>query len=512
MRILLKRIRSEDGFALVIALGVVVVMSIAVTTSIYYTSTNSRSAGVSQKRVNAHSFAEAGLNNASSILNATDVSGNSNALVATSLTGSATCPDGTTTCLSAPFDGGTAYWKGTYDSNTSTWSLTAWGTVTNPTAPGAALLVSKITATVLVFADPTQPQNATAWNYAVSHATSNATTCDMNVINSVVIDYSIYVDGNLCLNNTSSIAKPSSGDAVNISVGGKLSLQGTGTVGTSGTPITTAKVGTGCNTNVSSAAHACTSADKVYAGSYPAFVTIPIAGSDTDFTTWYNSATPGPKNTCTTSSGTPPVWDNDTTQNLATNGSAGTFNLTPGSNYSCISSAGGQLSWNATTHVLTIAGTVYFDGSMYSSNGVINSYTGQGVIYLTGTFTLSTGSTGLCALLLSGNCNWNDATASPNPGWDPNTRMLVIAAHGNNGSGDSIIFANSAQFQGGLYANGNADFGNSSISQGPIEGRGSLQFGNSVTLKPLAYITTLPLGAPGNPNTHASTKPPVITG
>ena len=88
----------------------------------------------------------------------------------------------------------------------------------------------------------------------------------------------------------------------------------------------------------------------------------------------------------------------------------------------------------------------------------------------------------------------------------------MIAAHGNNGSGDSITFANSSQFQGGLYANGNVDFQNSSISQGPIEARGSLQLGNSVILKPLAYITTLPLGAPGNPNTHASTKPPVITG
>jgi hypothetical protein len=493
------------------ALGVVVVLSIAVTTSIYYTSTNSRSAGVSQKRVDAHSFAEAGLNNASSVLNASDASGSANALIATSLTGSATCPDGTTTCLSATFDGGAAYWKGTFDANTSVWSVTAWGTVTNPTAPGAAQLVSKITATIQVFADPTQPQNATAWNYAVSHATSNATTCDMNVVNSVVIDYSIYVDGNLCLNNTASIQKPASGNAVNIAVGGKLSLQGTGTVGTSGTPITTAKVGTGCNTNVTAAAHACTSADNVWAGSYPAFQAVPFAGSDTDFTTWYNSATPGPKNACSTSSGTPPVWDNDTTQNLATNGSAGTFNLTPASSYSCISSSGGQLTWNATTHALTIAGTMYFDGSMTSSNGVINSYTGQGVIYLTGTFALS-GSTGICAVLLSGNCNWNDPTANPNPGWDPNTRMLMIAAHGNNGSGYSITFANSSQFQGGLYANGSVDFQNSSISQGPIEARGTLQLGNSVILKPLAYITTLPLGAPGNPNTHASTKPPVITG
>jgi hypothetical protein len=370
--------------------------------------------------------------------------------------------------------------------------------------------VRKITATISVFADPTQPQNAAAWNYAISHATSNATTCDMNVTNSVVIDYSLYVDGNLCLNNTSNVQKPISGDAVNLAVGGKLSLQGTGTVGTSATPITSAKVGTGCNTDVTTAAHTCTSADKVYAVSYPAFTTIPIAGSDTDFTTWYTSASPGPRNACATSSGTPPVWDNDTNQNLATNGSAGSFNLTPSSNYSCVSANGGQLSWNATTHVLTVSGVVYFDGSMYSSNGIINSYSGSGVIYLTGTFTLSLNS-GLCAVLLSGNCNWNDPAAATNPGWDPNSKMLMIAAHGDDGSGDSIVFSQGAQFQGGLYANKSINFANSTTSQGPIEARGTLKLANSVTLKPLPFITTLPLGAPGNPNTHASTRPPVIT-
>jgi hypothetical protein len=493
------------------ALGVVVVLSIAVTTGIYYTSTNARSASVSQKRVNAHSLAEAGLNDASSILNASDASGSSNALKSTSLTGSTTCPDGTTTCQSATLDGGTAFWKGTYDSSASQWTLTAWGQVTNPTQPGAAPLVNKITATILVFADPTQPQNATAWNYAMSYATSNATTCDMNVSNSVVISYSLYVDGNLCLNNTSNIQKPISGDPVNLAVGGKLSLQGSGTVGTSGTPITSAKVRTGCNTDVTTAAHTCTSADNVFAGTYPAFTSIPIAGSDSDFTTWYTSASPGPKNACTTSSGTPPVWDNDTTLNLATNGSAGSFNLTPASNYSCVSASGGQLSWNATSHVLTVSGTMYFDGSVYSSNGTINSYSGSGVIYLTGTFTLSLNS-GLCAVLLSGNCNWNDPAATPNPGWDPNSKMLIISAHGDNGSGDSIVFSQGAQFQGGLYANKNANFGNSSTAQGPIQARGSLVFGNAVSLKPLPYITTLPLGAPGNPNTHASTRAPVITG
>jgi Tfp pilus assembly protein PilX len=498
---------EEHGFALVMALGVVIVLSIAVTTSIYYTSTNSRSAGVSLHRVDAHSFAEAGLNNASSILNANDASGSANALNSTSLSGNVTCPDGTTSCLSATFDGGTAYWKGTYDANNTIWTVTSWGKVSNP---GSADLTSKITATILVFADPTQPQNATAWNYAVAHATSNATTCDMNIVNSVVVDYSLYVDGNLCLNNTSNIQKPASGDAMNLAVGGKLSLQGTGTVGTSGTPISTAKIGTGCNTSVAAAAHACTSADNVYAGSYPAFVAVPFAGSDADFTSWYGAATPGPNHACTTTSGTPPVWDNDTTQNLATNGSAGTFNLTPASSYTCTTATGG-LSWNATTHVLTLSGTVYFDGSMTSSNGVINSYTGQGVIYLTGTFAMS-GSTGLCALLLSGNCNWNDPTAATNPGWDPNTRMLVISAHGNNGANESITFANSSQFQGGLYTDKNINFANSTQVQGPIEARGTMVLGNSVVLKPLAYITTLPLGAPGNPNTHASTKPPVITG
>ena len=61
MGLLLNRLRTNDGFALVMAVGVVAVLSIAITSSIYYTSTNARSAGVSGKRVDAHALAEAAL-------------------------------------------------------------------------------------------------------------------------------------------------------------------------------------------------------------------------------------------------------------------------------------------------------------------------------------------------------------------------------------------------------------------------------------------------------------------
>ena len=66
---LLRRLRSDEGgFALVIALAVTVVFSLTVITVIESASSNSRTADRSKGRISAYSLAEAGINNASSIL------------------------------------------------------------------------------------------------------------------------------------------------------------------------------------------------------------------------------------------------------------------------------------------------------------------------------------------------------------------------------------------------------------------------------------------------------------
>ena len=66
---LLRRVRSDEGgFALVIALAVTVVFSMTVITVIEAASSNSRSSDRSKGRVSAYMLAEAGINNAASIL------------------------------------------------------------------------------------------------------------------------------------------------------------------------------------------------------------------------------------------------------------------------------------------------------------------------------------------------------------------------------------------------------------------------------------------------------------
>src|SRR5207253_8058716 len=69
MKRLLHRIASDErGFALVLALGVTVVLSMTVVTVVESTTANSRASVQSKNRVSAYSLAEAGINNASAIL------------------------------------------------------------------------------------------------------------------------------------------------------------------------------------------------------------------------------------------------------------------------------------------------------------------------------------------------------------------------------------------------------------------------------------------------------------
>jgi hypothetical protein len=258
--------------------------------------------------------------------------------------------------------------------------------------------------------------------------------------------------------------------------------------------------------------HACTGAtDNVWMNNYdtnPLALTSPISTSY--WTQYYASAQPGPGYACTSSTGTPPVWDNDSTLNLSGNGSAPTFNLTPASNYSCsyTDAAGkttGSISWDATNKLLTVSGVMYCDCSMYISNGAANAYNGYATIYLTGTYTMSNGGTRLCGVLSGTSCDFSGTFGS-----GTQAEMLVIAANGNDGSGNSISLANGAEFQGGLIGIHNVSVGNSCHTQGGIIAP-SVILGNAAIVKPMPTLINLPLGAPGNNNTHASPEAPIVT-
>ena len=468
---------DERGIALVMALGFLVVVSIIVFSAIDYSTANGRTSRYNVARQQVDALAQAGVNNAEAVLS----NPSNNALTSTLL------PTTTTT-----YDGGTVTWSGTLNASTSTWTITSTGHANNPS--GAATVTRTLTATILVSPTLTQPLNNQAWNYIYDWGTGN--TCDMSLANTVSVDSPLYVDGNLCMSNSATITK---GPLV---VKGRVTMNQTGnSIGSSGSYISDAHIGNGCNYR-GTVYNPCVvgASDHVYAtvlDSSPPAISPPTI----DFDGWYANANPGPKYPCDASqssaSNTWPVFENEATNPTRNNSVPTSWNLTPGTSYDCRTNFG-ELGWNASTKVLTIRGVVYIDGSAYISNGLLNSYTGQGSLYLSGAFTMSVNSF-LCALVTASACD----TAT----WNPNTRLLVIVA---NGAGNSISLTQNGGYQGGLYASNTINIGNGFNVDGPLVAQ-TVSLGQSVGSS-FPFINVVPQGTPGNPNTYAQPSAPSYGG
>ena len=149
---------------------------------------------------------------------------------------------------------------------------------------------------------------------------------------------------------------------------------------------------------------------------------------------------------------------------------------------------------------MTVKGDVYIDGNVTSGTERRRSTPARATIYSAGYVTITARSCG------KRSTPGSTAPATP-ANWNPNTEMWIIAAHGDDGSGNSVTFPNNATWEGGVYANKVIDLANNANVEGPIIG-GSAIFSNNVTVKPFPVITTVPLGAPGNPNVYAQPNPP----
>lgn len=509
MRRLIMRLRDERGIALVFALGTMTVLSMSTVAVITYSSAGQRHAAISNTDLSARSLAEAGINNAMSMLSSPDADANSPTLLTPGPAQRTECADGVNWCFWQQFSSGWAEWFGTYDSANNRWTITGFGIARNPSGPAAKPRVARLVAESQLVPSITQRLNAVAWNYMLAGKTSDATTCDMTMSNSAVIDSPLYVAGNLCLQQSAKVYEPDGSAPVNLIVRGKLGiLSAQAKVGDSAAaPITEAQIGGGCTTNIANAGVTCVPAThRVWARrliSTATAIEIPVA----DWAGWYQSANPGPKHACNPVSALP-IFDNDTLLNLATNGSVASQDLTPTYSYTCVGKDPhtgirvGELSWNNTTKTLTVAGAIYIDGSVHISNGAANVYDGHATLYLTGTFSLLGGTTRLCASRSGSECNFS---------WDPNNKLLIIVPNGNDGSGNSVIFGNGVMFQGGFFARNAVDLGQSSTSMGPMMGS-TIKLSQSAQVKPLPLIDTLPLGAPGNPNTTAKAQAPKYVG
>ena len=147
---LLRLLRREDGIALVMAMGVLLVLSILGSTVIYYTSANARSANWSNQDGRTYSVAEAALHNALSVLFKPGINPYNKYLF---------CDAGASLpCVrTGTYDNGTATWSGTFDDVAKEWTITASGSKVNPT--GAANITRTMTAKVAVTPAASQQLN-----------------------------------------------------------------------------------------------------------------------------------------------------------------------------------------------------------------------------------------------------------------------------------------------------------------------------------------------------------------
>ena len=171
-RIRLPRFADERGQSLVLALLVLFFLAISLGTVIFYTAGNQRNSNVHKAQQTAASLAEAGVNNAISVLANPS---NANSLETSWSLGTAVLPDNSVShpAYSTRYVGTTptsgcvstlpcVKWWGNLDTASEVWTLHAQATVPNPT--GAAAIVKTMSAQVQVH--PPNPKNLKlgVWN------------------------------------------------------------------------------------------------------------------------------------------------------------------------------------------------------------------------------------------------------------------------------------------------------------------------------------------------------------
>jgi hypothetical protein len=415
--------------------------------------------------------------------------------------------------------GGTTYVHGLYTQvgSAGSWAISSYGSVTNPT--GSSNLTKVMTATVAITGGG-QANNISVWNYVYSTAPPGA-GCEVDISgNNVVVNVPVYVTGDLCIsgNNAGIIENTANGgQQVDVRVAGKVVISGNNaSIGTSAKPLTSGYSALGCSATILGAPHPCTTADKWYVTTTDSPLT--ATPPTTDYPGNYTSASPGPNHLCdttltpapnlTAAGNQPHAFDNDATMN----GTNTQFNLTPGSDYNCVTSTG-QLSWNHTTHVLSVSGTIFFDGNLTTTDASA-MYHGLGTLYVNGAFILTGNNAQLRAGCPSSPASPTHQCAFGNTSseWNPNKDLLLIVTN-KPGATSVDMSGNNVTFQGGLMCppTSTANLsGNNVVVEGGII-CGKFSWGNNPVIYPLPTITNLPPGAPVPPNAPATISTPIIT-
>jgi Tfp pilus assembly protein PilX len=546
--------REESGIALVLALAISVALSLMVFSMTEYVTSNQKNAKTSSNDNLARNYAEAALNTAYSRINYANTQAQISAGLSpskptllgcgTGVNGASDCSSLSPLCVaftgSCPTSGtysptaGTASVYGFYTGTapaagatfsgvpqaSSEWIIVATGYTTN----ASGKLDSKTLRGTVVIGPGGAGAVAAVWNHVFMTAPLVPGVCQANFAgNNMILDVPLYVIGNMCLSGQNTVMKEQTGgQAIDLQVGGALSLSGSGTsIGdyttTPTTPITSAAVVGGCtNGAITTATTTCNSTNYRYSvRSTGSFVpTSDPEETDADVANDYATFDPGPNHPCVVQSGSLATSAFDSSLNGAsepdtsgstTNGSS--FELAPtNSDYTCISQQSGgasvgQLSWNHTTHVLTINGSIFFDSNMTISNNV--TYAGTAVIEVAGTITFAGNNLTVCAQNTSCSfTNWQGSSG--------HNDMLTLVSVKKNAS-PAIKFQDNAQtFQGSLWTQPSSNMTfvkNGDAVQGPIAiGSFDATF-NNATISPLPVIKNMPVGAPVPPNVSASISP-----
>jgi Tfp pilus assembly protein PilX len=451
---------GERGLALPYAIGVTFVVGALGASIFTYVTANQKSAARAAADARAFDLAEAGLSYAyATLINTSDpLSSVAVPTVTVTLTGGTTTYSGTLT--------------GTL------WTLTGTGQVPNPSGPGSADVVRTVSTQAQVSTSVTADMRP--WDYLFVDQPSGCLTLG----NYVTMDLSLYVRGDLCLENIADVHGP----AVNIL--GRLYVNSPqAQVGSVASPIPSFKASGSCHYNA--VPLPCGPATHVYANS---IATDPpsISKPAIDLVGWYVNADLGPTNNCTTGS-FPGGFDN----NLILDVSRGDVDITPSTAYDCRRVVNGEtvgrISWTpGSPGTLTIHGVIYFDGNLTWSNLNLIQYDGMGVIYASGQIVIRNRAD-MCGVPAC------DST------WDPQTDLLVLIAGSliSTTTTDPVAgeIGNQVNFQGAIYTVTDFAMDNNTTIWGPVITRNA-SIANSALLhappRPILWMN----GMPGNATTE----------
>ena len=333
------------------------------------------------------------------------------------------------------------------------------GKIRNPNK-STADVAKTLEATVTVTPSLTQPLNNPVWDYL--YAGHTGSTCDQTLNNNINGSSRMYVAGNLCLSPNVSLAQSS------VIVGGNVDISNNAAIGASTNLSTRVETYVGGNCRYAGGSWAACSGNQdtrhIYsklsdgttiAVNHTAPVIAPPAA---DFATWYENSIPGPSQSCTTSSGSPPTFDGNYPSR--DNSVSAIADLTPNASYYCRVGPGANTTLasavNSTQTTISVISATGFPTTAFTIR-VDDEYMNVTAGFGTTTWTVTRGAnnSGAAAHVVSQSVDWSTAPSGL-LAWNATTKTLTISgtvfidgsAHISNGS------VNSFNGYGTLYLSG----------------------------------------------------------